>query len=114
MSYDLAIILISVSVLLIIIQAFSIVVIKKMVAKLAHLTKDLKIARLNFALKSKKEIIYASQIKTCQNCYFRQTFINKELKDDSILFYRCKLNGIEVDLKHSCANFHIESSTSDI
>jgi hypothetical protein len=106
MKYDLIITLIAVSVFLIIIQIFSFIVINKMVAQLGKLTKELNSAQLKYTENS----TFSHKLKTCENCFFRQSFINEDINPDNLLLHRCRLNGRQVTSDNSCANFHLEPS----
>jgi len=95
------------------IQVIALLILRRMITNLSKLTKELNLAKHRYSIKYTKELISDKTFKTCQNCYFRQSFFKKDTDESEILFYRCKLHGTEIDLKDSCNKFQLESSTQN-
>ncbi len=95
------------------IQVIALLILRRMIINLSKLTKELNLAKHRYSIKYSNELISEKSFKTCQNCYFRQSFFKKDTDDSEILFYRCKLHRIEIELKDSCNKFQLESSTQN-
>ena len=93
------------------IQIIALIILKRLISNLSKLTKELNLVKHRFSIKYTRELISEKTFKTCQNCCFRQSFFKKDTGDSEILFYRCKINGTEIELKDSCTKFQLESST---
>jgi hypothetical protein len=113
MESDTAITLILILFMLLVLQIVVLFILRRMITNLGKLTNELNQAKHRYAIKSTKELIFEKSFKTCQNCFYRQSFFKKDMDDKEILFYRCKLHGTEIDLKDSCAKFQLESSTQN-
>jgi hypothetical protein len=95
------------------IQVIVLFVLKRMITNLSKLSNELNIAKHRYLIKYSKEIISEKSLKTCQYCFFRQSFFKNEAEVSELLFYRCKLNGTEIELNDSCSKFQLESSTQN-
>lgn len=97
------------------IQIIALLILKRLISNLNRLAKELNLAKHKLSIKyTGRELVSEKSFKTCQNCCFRQSFFKQETDDVEILFYRCKLNGTEIDLKDSCTKFQLESSTLNL
>ena len=113
MENDTTITLILILLTLLGLQIIVLFILRRMISNLGKLTNELNQAKHRYAIKNSKELISEKSFKTCQNCIYRQSFFKKDMDDKEILFYRCKLNGTEIDLKDSCTKFQLESSTQN-
>ena len=110
MDIDTTITLIFILLFLLGIQVVVLFVLRRMIKTLGRLSKELNLAKHRYSVKYSQELISDKTFKTCQNCFYRQSFFKKETNDTEILFYRCKLHGIEIQLKDTCNKFQLESS----
>ena len=110
MDNDTTITLIFILLFLLGIQIVVLYILRRMIKSLGRLSKELNLAKHRFSVKYTQELISDKTFKTCQNCYYRQSFFKKETNETEILFYRCKLHGIEIELKDTCTKFQLESS----
>lgn len=114
MQEDSSILFIAILLFLLIIQVFALFVIKKLLKGMAVLVSELKNTRKKITYQHlTKEIIASNTYKTCQNCVFRQSFIEADNTQQDMFFYRCRLTQTGVQLNDSCVNFQLESSTSN-
>jgi len=95
------------------IQIIVLFILKKMITNLSDLINELKQAKYRYSIKYSSELISEKSFKTCQNCFFRQSFFKNETSSPENLFYRCRLNGTEIDLTDSCNKFQLESFTQN-
>lgn len=110
---DLALIaIIIVLLILITLQVFSLIHLKKTISGINKFSGDLKmVGTKKFVAQFYKNLILSNPIKTCQNCTFRQAFLNTDQGDNNSFFYRCKINQFEIELEDSCSKFELVSST---
>ena len=96
------------------IQVVVLLVLKRLINNLSKLSKELNLAKHRLAVNYTQKLISDKSFKTCQNCCFRQSFFKNESNQSELLFYRCKLNGTEIDLEDSCTKFQLESYTQNL
>ena len=109
-----AISLILVLLSLLAIQIVILFILKRMIMNLNKLTIELNLAKHRYFTKYSKDLISEKSLKTCQNCFFRQSFFKNDTEVSELLFYRCKVNGTEIALNDSCSKFQLESFTQDL
>lgn len=114
MQEDSSILFIAILLFLLFIQIFALFVIKRLMKGMSVLVSELKNTRKKITYQNlTKEIIANNTYKTCQNCVFRQSFIEISDAQQDMFFYRCRLTQTGVHLNDSCINFQLESSTSN-
>ena len=107
MGVEISIAIIIVLILFLGVQIRVLFIIKRLTSKLFVLTREVNTAKIK--LSSKSLILYKT-LKTCQTCHFRQTFLKLETDTNNIFFYRCKVNGINIELRDSCNKFELETT----
>ncbi len=90
---------------LLILQISLLIVIRKLINNLISLTRQLNAAKIkrlsNYLLPGK---VYG----TCQNCHYRQTYVNTNSIASGFFYYHCKVNETGINLSDSCSKFEPE------
>ena len=106
--------LISILLALLAVQLFALIIIKGLLKKIGVMIQEIKNSQKKISYQTlTREIISENSYKTCENCIFRQSFIDELSNENESFFYRCKIRGTDIQLKDSCTRFQLESSTSN-
>lgn len=105
---DLMVILLIVFIILLAIQIMALVRIRYLILRLKSLFIDRKRAeRQRF---NRTATTTLSQLRKCQFCKHRQTFIQANIHGgEEDFYYRCAYHDVEVYLAHTCSYFEAES-----
>ncbi len=103
---DLLTILLIAFVLLLFVQIFALVRIRQMLLRLRSMLRIISpILQRQVEIQNTRRI----NMRICQFCKFRQTFIKATSHGEDDFYYRCKIKNKEVDLTDSCSHFELET-----
>lgn len=110
---ELLVVLLSVVSLLLVAQIASLVRVRSLIKQLKIVSSALKILT-NYSVENQKH--YPNNIKKCQFCKFRKSYLRSQLDATSELdtfYYLCTLNSKSIKLNQSCKYFQPEFSLLD-
>ncbi len=103
---DLLTILLGAFVVLLIVQIVALVRIRQMIVRLRSMLRVIApILQRHHDIQNARKV----NMRICQFCKFRQTYIKATSHGDDDFYYLCKIRNKEVDLTDTCKHFQLET-----
>lgn len=101
---DLIVVLLIAFVILLIVQIVALIRVRQLINRLRHLLVDLS------RLQRKEDFTLPKQLRICQFCKYRKTYIKANISGNKENFYyRCSFHDKNVNLSSSCKEFQFDN-----